>query len=42
MQLMVCQDTIKLALLIDNYIETQKLYDKGYDDGLKERLKNKF
>lgn len=32
----------RLALLIDNYIETQKLSDKGYDDGLKERLINKF
>lgn len=32
----------RLILLFDSYAETQKLYDKGYNDGLKERLINKF
>jgi hypothetical protein len=32
----------RLAFLFDHFKETQKIYDKGYDDGLKERLINKI
>lgn len=32
----------KLAFLFDSFKKMQELYNKGYDDGLKERLITKF